>query len=92
MPGLTGTEAVLSTDMQDKIKTKLEDATTEEIIEPTFLKAICDGISEAIVPHLVTNIIVKSKDIVTKSQVPGHDPGGAVPNVPGVIETDTVII
>jgi len=61
---LTGTEAALSSSLQSLITAKLTSATSEPMLAPTYLAAICDGIAEAIIPHIVANTVVVTPDTI----------------------------
>lgn len=53
---LTGTDPLLATKMFNSVKSKLEAKLGQSAIQADMLQAICEAISEIIVPHLVSNI------------------------------------
>ena len=92
MATLTGTEAVLSAALVVAITTKLTGATGQPMLEPTYLKAFCDAISEVLIPHLVANVQVNPGQIVTGATgptavppLPTPIPGTAATSSPGTI-------
>ena len=88
MPVLTGTESALSALLFSNIEAKLTGATGKPMLEPTYLKALCDAISESLIPHLVANIQVNPGQIVTGATGPTNIPTLPTP-IPGTAATST---
>jgi hypothetical protein len=52
------------------------------LAKPAYLKAVCDGIANALIPHLVTNIQVNSGQTVGGATGPTSIPGTPTPILP----------
>lgn len=79
---LTGTEALLASELHDAIKTKLEGATGYTILEDAWLQAFCEAVANALIPHLVTNTQVNTGQLVN---VPGL---GLIDSINGAVTGD----
>lgn len=55
---LTGTDSVLAGKLKSSIQSKLEAKLGKSTEKQEFLQAICEGIAEVLVPHLVSMIMV----------------------------------
>jgi hypothetical protein len=88
MPTLTGTNAALAASMKTMIEAKLTAATGEPMLAPTFLQAFCEGVADALIPHLVANTQVNPGQVVTGVTGPTAAPGTPTP-IPGSAATST---
>lgn len=65
---LTGTEALLASELHASIKAKMTTATGYQILREDWLQAFCEAVADVIIPHLVTNTQVDVGQLVN---VPG---------------------
>ena len=56
---IQGTDAALATKMASDMTSKMAAKIGQPIAEPSFLKALCEAISETMIAHFVQNVMVE---------------------------------
>ena len=87
---LTGTDAELAASMKAAIEAKMTAALGVSPNEAPWLLALCEGIAESLIPHLVSNIQVEAGQNVALGSTVCAAPGAPLGGV-ALTDTPTVI-